>query len=237
MAGLEFHVDEEKVNIFSMHFKACTLQHSQTLSIFSDIKNSVQIAHCGFENSISSYAITIKGVLGLLNLHRSEMNAKISFCSFFANNGALQALNPNTVTGDHVFINLQISASVFHSNHRDGEESGAVERVNLTVIQSKFIDNKAKKGGAISSHYLLSLLTNTDVLSLWLPSIRISSCWFAKNLALMGGAIFLSGSFSGYFSPETPQIPVVHTVAGSLFQENHAQEFGGAVYIRDVTAF
>ena len=229
-AGLEFHVNK-KVNVFSMHFTGCTLEYSQSVGIFFNTTNLVQIAHCGFQNSKQNYAIIIRGALDI-SLYRSEMNVNISFCTFFVNNGAIQARNPNIVTplrGDNLYINVRISDSVFQSNYRDGEDGGAlhVQRVDLKVIRSKFINNKARKGGAISSGYFLSLLTDTNVLSQWFPSIQISGCQFVNNSAVVGGAIFLSGPFS-LKSPPIP--PAVHLVAESIFQDNQAQEFGGAVH-------
>ena len=188
----------KKLNISSVKFIACNLHIF--ISCDEDVGDqenefTVIIFGCMFNGSMQ-YAISFEPV---------GNNIMIQNSSFVSNDGAVYVSerSPQTVTSRVNFF--YILDSLFLNNNLGESQLGTlnVDRVNLVINGSQFINNTSSKGGAIYASNSFTTVENT----------LFSGNYAAKD----GGALFFK-----YTSAR---------VCGSQFEKNVAEKSGGALYM------
>ena len=188
---------------------------------------------------------------GLIVIHCSlHLNGSTSFKNNSAASGGGMYIGDSTVhsDGSNCFINNTANSgggmytrdSVVKFNGRDlfvansARRKGAAIHVSFTILvfqgSSSFVNNSAEYGGGIHSesgsltflhHYTPPCISYKSVCN---DSVNPESI-FLNNTALRGGAQYLDlySNFS------------LHKIAQVHFRDNHATEFGGAIYAADVS--
>ncbi len=238
--------DIDKLSIFSLYFDSCSLQYIQSERQWvwrsnktldgNKFKRLFNIVQCTFEHSSSSYAINV-------GITKFELDIIVANSTFVSNNGAIKALNYNSINEVPIDMNLLIRDTGFWSNWRSGNDAvgngGAlnIQRVNLQLNRINFTNNSANgAGGAISSRFSNLMLQDvifhhnyvfgtggSIFLSLFMH-VQIYNCQFENNSAgLSGGAIYAKG-VSG------TQLRVQNTI----FQGNYVAGEGSGIFILNV---
>ena len=215
--------DITNMKMSSLHFTYCAIQW------FYSNNNSycrVKITSSSFEKTKQEYALV---VITSIITNTPDMEFNISDCLFSANNGAIRL-------GSRYILSLKgvkitIINSIFMGNRRYSGDGGALyaQNAELQILDSQFINNSARSGGAIfllyqcstklkntifnnntaskqgGSIYLIGLLDETSGCTKN-NDFSAENCQFNKNSAKLGGAIAcdrVSGAISllvGIFS-------------------------------------
>ncbi|KAL6621916.1 hypothetical protein U3516DRAFT_795632 [Neocallimastix sp. 'constans'] len=134
----------------------------------------------------------------------SNITNIISYGSFISN----ESKNSKVI-----FSNVKISENINTSK----EECGGIHfnnNINLSITNSKFINNNSKSnGGAICFDEISNLRLN------------LSSNEFSKNNAVNGGAIYMKNGKIINMNENKTLI-----IENNIFNENSAEDFGGAMY-------
>ena len=171
------------------------------------------------------------------------------FISNTASNGGALYLDGASSFGS------EIESYIDYSNFKDNsalEWGGAIfnER-DLTIFSSEFDSNSAQNGGAISSYngYVNDkiLINNKIAINQDYRIILRGENIFNNNSAIYGGAIFIGldeyayteyGKYGrleiygdSYFLSSTDKLKGGGPIGSSRFRNNHADLFGGAIYV------
>ena len=142
--------------------------------------------------------------------------------------------NSSVVVGDSQFSNLNSSI---------GAAISSIE-AKLLIDKCNFTNNIGNERGAVSSFYSHLAVKNSSftgnivtdgeggAIQAYLSNLDVSWCWFEKNTAAIGGAIFIFGNYMS--KPHTlTRTSLIRNYAGigaALFASDYAKSNGAATY-------
>ena len=202
------------VNIFNSTFKQLTVSEEFT----------VELRNCAFEG-------LVMGNGPLIEIKKSIL--RIMKCRFSFNDGIVtKAVNNSNYVSSlhtigqgsllHVLDNskLEIVNSMFQNQSLSGVNQSVIsieQSSSAVMLNTTFLGNTVVRGS------ILQAITNS--------SLAVSNCLFIKNMAMLGGAIYVDSSISFEEAETKENIPILF-VKNCSFTGNIGRD-SGAIYVRN----